>query len=165
MHVVGPRLTTPIYVPFKLQKNWKLGPMPKAPPLKSWDLHFLVIKCHRRTYDDTIGPKYHCQTFSYFITFSNILLNASLLDLSWKTRGFKRWCFYHPPKLVYHSLFFKSSVCLLKWNVWPREVAWFESVKSFLEIFDSSVFSGVPYHQLLKTIISKILQEPEKFYW
>ena len=32
--------------------------MLKAPPLISSDLHFLVIKCHRRTYDDKIGPKY-----------------------------------------------------------------------------------------------------------
>ena len=31
--------------------------MLKAPPLKSSDLHFLVIKYHCRSYDDNIGPK------------------------------------------------------------------------------------------------------------
>ena len=31
--------------------------MLKAPPLISSDLHFSVIKCHCRTYDDNIGPK------------------------------------------------------------------------------------------------------------
>ena len=29
----------------------------KAPPLKSPDLHFSVIKFHCGTYDDNIGPK------------------------------------------------------------------------------------------------------------
>ena len=32
--------------------------MLKAPPLKFSDLHFCVIKCHCRTYDDNIGPKF-----------------------------------------------------------------------------------------------------------
>ena len=74
--------------------------MLKVPPPKSLDLHFLVIKCHCWTYDDDIGPKlkkpifailgiYHAypivDLFSYFITFSNILMNAPLLDLSWST--------------------------------------------------------------------------------
>ena len=31
--------------------------MEKAPPLKSLDRHFSVIKCHCWTYDDNIGPK------------------------------------------------------------------------------------------------------------
>ena len=32
--------------------------MLKAPPPKSSDLHFSVIKCHCRTNDDNIGPKF-----------------------------------------------------------------------------------------------------------
>ena len=38
--------------------------MLKAPPLKSWDLHFSVIKCHCWTYDDNIGPKLKKPSFA-----------------------------------------------------------------------------------------------------
>ena len=38
--------------------------MLKAPPLKSLDLHFSVIKSHCRTYDDNIGPKFKTPRFA-----------------------------------------------------------------------------------------------------
>ena len=38
--------------------------MLKAPPLKSSDLHFSVIKCHCWTYDDNIGPKFKKPSFA-----------------------------------------------------------------------------------------------------
>ena len=38
--------------------------MLKAPPLKSSDLHFSVIKCHCWTYDDNIGPKLKMPSFA-----------------------------------------------------------------------------------------------------
>ena len=40
--------------------------MLKAPPLKSLDLHFSVIKCHCQTYDDNIGPKLKKAELCYF---------------------------------------------------------------------------------------------------
>ena len=38
--------------------------MLKAPPLKSLDLHFSVIKYHCWTYDDNISPKLKKQSFA-----------------------------------------------------------------------------------------------------
>ena len=37
----------------------------KAPPLKSSDVHFSVIKCHCQTYDDNIGPKLKKPSFAF----------------------------------------------------------------------------------------------------
>ena len=45
--------------------------MLKAPPLKSLDLHFPVIKCHCRTYDDNIGPKLKKLSFAILAMFDN----------------------------------------------------------------------------------------------
>ena len=40
--------------------------MLKAPPLKSPDLHFLLIKCNCRLFDDNIGPKLKKLSFPIF---------------------------------------------------------------------------------------------------
>ena len=39
--------------------------MLKAPPFKSLDLNFSVIKCHCWTYDDNIGPKFKKPRFAF----------------------------------------------------------------------------------------------------
>ena len=54
----------------------------KAPPLKSSDVHFSVIKCHCQTYDDNIGPKLKKPSFAIFGAYNK----APVLDLSWKTK-------------------------------------------------------------------------------
>ena len=55
--------------------------MLKALPFQSSGLHSLIIKRYCQTYDDNIVPTFYeaytiADLFSYFITFSNILLNA-----------------------------------------------------------------------------------------
>ena len=42
----------------------KVWQMLKAPPLKSSDPHFLVIKSHCQTYFDNIGPKFKKPSFA-----------------------------------------------------------------------------------------------------
>ena len=48
------------------QKRWVL----KAPPLKSTDLHFSVIKCNCRTYNDNIGPELKKLSFAILGAFN-----------------------------------------------------------------------------------------------
>ena len=47
----------------------KRGWMLKAPTLKSSNLHFLVIKCHCRTYYDNINTKFKKPSSAIFVAY------------------------------------------------------------------------------------------------
>ena len=67
--------------------------MVKAPPLKSSDLHFSVIKCHCRTYDDNIGPKLKKRSFA-------ILGAYSILSRLIEDKGFIQLLKYYSLELL-----------------------------------------------------------------